>query len=103
MLLHKKKKSSESDNPQIAGNRSYVTTGIFTCGSCVNLKENRLVEQGCSHGPGNVPVVARQTGTRQQCTPGGSPFSVLWDEHGGKIDGNDKENVFDRPPHRVKR
>lgn len=44
-----KKKSSESDNPQIAGNRSYVTTGIFTCGSCVNLKENRLVEQGCSH------------------------------------------------------
>ena len=53
--------------------------------------------------PGNVPVVARQTGTRQQCTPGGSPFSVLWDERGGKIDGNDKENVFDRPPHRVKR
>lgn len=36
-------------------------------------------------------------------TPGESPFSVLWDEHRWKIDGNDKENVFDRPPRRVKR
>lgn len=42
---NKRRKRVQSRNCSKSLLRS--TMGIFTCGSCVNLKENRLVEQGC--------------------------------------------------------